>query len=72
MEICEILVGAGGCVHARTTSGGATPLHRAAYCNHTKVIFFIYLISHFLSSSLLFSPIFFLFLLSLTFYLLSQ
>lgn len=35
--MCELLLDCGACVNAQTR-GGATPLHRAAYCGHYSVL----------------------------------
>ena len=81
--MCEFLIAAGGCVHA-TTTGGATPLHRAAYCNHTEVLFHLSLslfsppclsfpsLSPFYSSPFVFFTDLFLYLLQIVKYLNSK
>ena len=35
--VCQVLLSAGACVNSQTP-GGATPLHRAAYCGHEGVV----------------------------------
>lgn len=37
MSVCELLLAQGACASPQTR-GGATPLHRAAYCGHRAVV----------------------------------
>eukprot|EP01112_Ceratiomyxa_fruticulosa_P011210 TRINITY_DN302_c0_g1_i1.p1 TRINITY_DN302_c0_g1~~TRINITY_DN302_c0_g1_i1.p1 ORF type:complete len:194 (+),score=24.59 TRINITY_DN302_c0_g1_i1:165-746(+) len=41
LDMCERLISRGAKVNCQTPNGGATPLHRAAYMGHEKVISFL-------------------------------